>query len=114
MKIPKNLKNINVIFSLLLVLLGVIYINIAIQNSPEYFSSLGLMNYQKGNFKQALTAYNKSLKLNPDFFETYYNIGCVYFKLGDKVNSKKFFMKTLQMNKNYEPAKNNLKVIESP
>lgn len=46
------------------------------------FFSQGVMLAKKGLWKDALAAYQESLRINPDNAQTYLNIGFVYYELG--------------------------------
>ena len=58
--------------------------------------------FADGKPQQALTAYNKALRLNPENGKVYAARGAAYFFTGDYVAAQKDFMKVLEINP-YEP-----------
>ena len=52
-----------------------------LQDADEYFLR-GLSLAQKGLWKEALAAYQESLRVNPNRAQTHLNIGFVYYELG--------------------------------
>jgi tetratricopeptide (TPR) repeat protein len=65
----------------------------------DYWSLFRMGNHYAGgpspDLKKATGYYEKSLKLNPDYTETHYNLASVYYSLGDYVSAKKHSAKTL-------------------
>ena len=53
-------------------------------NASLYFAKATL--YDKlGQFDNALASYQKSIEVNPTYFDAYYNIGALYFNKGAKI-----------------------------
>ena len=50
--------------------------------APDRHFCEGLSLAKQGRWKEALTAYEESLRVNPDRAETYLNIGFIYYELG--------------------------------
>ena len=59
------------------------------------YDLLGLCYNQMGLTDKAMTTYQKSIALNPDFFWSHYNLGMMYFKEGRFESSAKEFEKAL-------------------
>lgn len=56
----------------------------------EYF--LLATQYEKSNkYKEAIDAYNQSLRVKPDYVEAYLNLGVVYYKLGQYTEATETF-----------------------
>ncbi|MBF0123150.1 MAG: tetratricopeptide repeat protein [Candidatus Omnitrophica bacterium] len=64
-----------------------VYYKVATEFMPSDFAGhylLGLCYQSQGRGEQAEEAYRKSLHLYPGFFWTYYNIGVLYWQMGQK------------------------------
>jgi len=53
----------------------------SLQGGDEYFRQ-GLVLSRQRRWREAITAYEESLRLNPDNAQTYLNLGFVYYELG--------------------------------
>lgn len=67
------------------------YINMAIEKNPEnnglHHVKAGLFD-QLGEFDKATKAYKKAIELNPDFVDSQYNLGILYYNQGgEKFNA---------------------------
>jgi tetratricopeptide (TPR) repeat protein len=51
------------------------------QDGDDFFRQ-GLTLSRQGRWKEAITAYKESLRLNPGNAQTYLNLGFVYYELG--------------------------------
>jgi len=63
------------------------YIEKAIQDDPGNFSlyhAKGAVYDKLNDFDNAITAYTKATELNPKFFDSYFNIGALYYNKGIK------------------------------
>ncbi len=45
---------------------------------PEAFNGIGVTYYARHDHEEALRWYKKSLEVNPDFGDAYYNMACIY------------------------------------
>ena len=68
---------------------------------------------EKGAWQQAITAFQKCIKLNKKHPQSYGNLGLCYARLGQKVDAIAAFDKALEIDPNYEPAMVNKSVVES-
>ena len=55
--------------------------------------------------------FQKTIFLNPDYAESYNNLGICYEKLNDNLNAKKNFVLAIRKNKNFCEAYKNLGII---
>ena len=60
------------------------------QKTDDYFGQ-GLALAKEGRWKEALAAYQESLRANPDNPETHLNIGFVYYEMGYDQKAQKAF-----------------------
>jgi tetratricopeptide (TPR) repeat protein len=51
-------------------------------NDADEFFRQGLALAKQGRWKEALKAYQESLRINPGSVQTYLNLGFVYYELG--------------------------------
>ena len=60
------------------------------QKTDDYFEQ-GLTLAKKGRWKEALAAYEQSLRANPDNPQTHLNIGFVYYEMGYDLKAQRAF-----------------------
>ena len=68
---------------------------------------------EKGAWQQAITTFQKCIKLNKKHPQSYGNLGLCYAQLGQKADAIAAFDKALEIDSNYEPAMINKAVVES-
>ncbi len=74
---------------------------------------LGKTYYYKNNLDSSIKYYELSLKQNPNQWESYNNIGTIYFNLKEYLKSSELYMKAISINKNaLEPWKNILLITQ--
>ena len=52
------------------------------RNDADEFFRQGLALSKQGRWKEAVKAYQESLRINPGSVQTYLNLGFVYYELG--------------------------------
>ncbi|MCQ2329974.1 MAG: tetratricopeptide repeat protein [Paludibacteraceae bacterium] len=64
------------------------YLNIAINNNPtpQLYNVLGTIYRNDEIFDKALTYFTKAVELNPDYSNANYNIGEIYYTMGELIN----------------------------
>ncbi len=73
--------------------------------SPEMFYGWGLLEAQKGNYKAALTNYDKALAIDPNFASGYLGRGLAFLRLGNESAAKEsveYAAKLFEEEKNIE------------
>lgn len=80
-------------------------------NSYQFEFTLAQALNESGRPKEALEHYMLVEKLNPDFPDTYNNIGVIYRSLKDTENAKKYFEIALQKNPHFALVKVNQALI---
>lgn len=66
------------------------------EEGDEHFRT-GLTLSRLGRWKEALAAYQESLKVNPDNAQTYLNLGFVYYELGYDGEAQQAFEKASKL-----------------
>ena len=62
----------------------------------------GIANFEKKNFKGAISDYAKAIALKPDFEQAYYNSGIAKFEMKDKTGAIADFDKSISLTQNPE------------
>ncbi|MDD4426149.1 MAG: tetratricopeptide repeat protein [Mariniphaga sp.] len=63
------------------------YLNLAIQqdpNNPTFHFAQGTLHEKMGNIDNAVDSYEKSISVDKEFFNGYYNLGAVFYNKGVK------------------------------
>ncbi len=71
------------------------------------YSRRGTVYSGLGQLPEAISDYNKAIKLNPKFAEPYYNRGNAYVKLGQPTQAISDFAKAIELNPKYAEAYSN-------
>lgn len=64
-------------------------LKLAIEKEPmnkNLYFALGTIKDNAGNFEEAELAYQKSIEIDPEYFDAIYNLGALYFNKGVKIN----------------------------
>ena len=65
-------------------------------HSDDYFQE-GLSLSKQGQWKEAVSAYKESLRLDPNNAQTYLNLGFVYYELGYDREAQEAFDKASRL-----------------
>ena len=65
-------------------------------NGDDHFRQ-GLTLSRQGQWKEAVAAYQESLRVNPDNAQTYLNLGFVYYELGYDHEAQEAFDKASKL-----------------
>ena len=68
------------------------------RNNVRAYTELGAVFRDEGQYTEAMSQFEKALKINKNYALTYYNIGYVQYKLGNYKNALMYFRKTLEFN----------------
>jgi|GEM_PF-1037346 len=63
----------------------------------QYYFDTGMSFIEKGELKKALTCFEESAKLQPDFADANFGVGVCKVKLGDKVNGEASIQKAARL-----------------
>jgi len=55
--------------------------------------------------------FERSTQLDPMYYQAYNNLGLTYEKMGDKVNARRYYQKAIEINPDFQLAKDNLNAI---
>jgi len=78
-------------------------------NAESFYNNLGVSFAGKMRWDAAISAFNRALELNPANADYYYNLGLVYFNMGEARKAKRVLKKALKVNPNHIGAKKLIK-----
>lgn len=78
------------------------------QDNPRSWSNLGTLFQAKGELNQAFKAYEKALKIKPDFAEILNNMGVVRQAQGEPLEAIKYFRQAIDLQPDFVGAFRNL------
>lgn len=84
-------------------------LNQALSLDPNHYQSynlLGHIYFEKMNFAEAASAYQKCLEIKPDFSEVRNNLGFVYQKMGSPYKAEEEYKESYSIDNNYEASFN--------
>ena len=81
-----------------------------LNNIPIFHNIIGLINLRLKDWEESISNFETAIKLKPDFFEGYYNLGLAFFEIGNLEKSYNFLLKAIDIKKDYKKARN--KIIE--
>jgi tetratricopeptide (TPR) repeat protein len=81
---------------------------------PQLSKNLGDVMYRAGRYDGAWEAYQRAVKLNPDFGDdTYFKLGNIAYKRLDHATASAMWHKTLQLNPNHHLARTNIDTMSA-
>ena len=48
-------------------------------SNPTFYHAEGVLYDKMGNFEKSIESYNKAIEVNPDYFDSQYNLGVIHF-----------------------------------
>jgi tetratricopeptide (TPR) repeat protein len=72
------------------------------------YNDIGVAHAHLDEQVDAVAAYEKAMKLNPDYTEAEFNLGTAYMAMGNTDEAIRFFIETIRMDKTFYRAYNNL------
>jgi protein O-mannosyl-transferase len=72
------------------------------------YNNLGVSHYDKGEIKESIKYYKKSIAADPTYENPYNNLGAAYIELNEPVRAIGYFRKAINIKKNYPDAYLNL------
>ena len=77
----------------------------------KVFFKKGIHYFEENNYSKAILEYKETIKVNPDFFDSYYRMGLCYEKEGLFKEACRLYEKAIELQPNYEMAKNRLNFL---
>ena len=77
------------------------------QETAETYFNRGVDSSQKGDFKKAVSDYNKAIDVNPDFVVAYLNRGHSHSRMGEFDKAIADYSKAIELNPRYAIAYHN-------
>lgn len=77
-----------------------------IETAETYFSR-GVESSQKGDFRKAISDYNKAIDVNPEFVVAYLNRGYSYSRMGELDKAIADYTRAIELNPRYAIAYHN-------
>ena len=71
------------------------------QNNYEFFHLKGIVYSELNQLEKAIISIKKSVKLNPNFFLGYYNIGLIYLVKKEYLQARKYFERSIFINNDF-------------
>ena len=81
---------------------------------PDYagaYNNRAIIYKEQGNIQQALSDYNKAIKINFNYEDAYYNRGNAYCQQGNFIKALFDYNEAIKINPNYAEAYNNRAII---
>lgn len=72
-----------------------------IYKDENYYFFEGLIWTQKGNFKKAVSSFEKTIEMEPNYFDAKFNLAQSYYKIGKVGEALKHYEDSLKLNPNY-------------
>ncbi len=92
---------------------GLIQLTRKLPGSAAVWYNLGLCHQQSDQHDKAVTAYLKSLRINPNQIDAYVNIGISYLELNQMEKAKEAVRKSLNLNPHHARGLNTLGTIQA-
>ena len=77
------------------------------QETAETYFNRGVDSSQKGDFKKAVSDYNKAIDVNPEFVVAYLNRGYSHSRMGESDKAIADYTKAIELNPRYAIAYHN-------
>ncbi len=81
-------------------------------DTVNVYNSLGVLYRKKGEFKRALSSYQKALRIHPNQPQIHYNIGRLLQEMKDTDGARKQFEKALNLDPDFKEAREILEAIQ--
>jgi len=82
---------------------------------PQVFKNLGDLHYRDGMYDEALDAYERAAKLNPELGDDlYFKLGNIAYKRRDKEQARTAWQRATELNPGHQLARANLDTLGGP
>jgi tetratricopeptide (TPR) repeat protein len=72
----------------------------------------GVEQGKSGNYDGAIASFLKAIELDPDYAESYNNLGFAYYRKGEYAQAEGYFRKALEVDPAHQRARKNLETIQ--
>lgn len=103
----KKSKTRNIISIVLVALIGLLVWSMVSTQSKWKYSDLGLAEYEKGNYEDAIKNYTTAIESHPEDASLYNNRGLAYFKVKKYKKAISDYSKAIELKPDYAVAYNN-------
>ncbi|MEZ7893291.1 MAG: tetratricopeptide repeat protein [Candidatus Wallbacteria bacterium] len=86
----------------------ILTVNAAAEQDINAMNDVGLLYYNSGNYEEAISEFQKILKIKPDHDTAHFNLGCVYQKKKNWKEADRYFTNVLDIVPNDNEAKKRL------
>ncbi len=76
-------------------------------------NKMGKIQGKAGNLDQAISSFEEAIQLDPNYAESYNDLGYAYYLKGDYERAEEYFKKALEVDPDYEIARRNLETLRS-
>ena len=97
-------KRRHIISVILVVLIGLVIISMVKTQKKAGYEKLGLSEYEKGNYKQAIEYYSKAIEYNPNDASLYNNRGLAYYNLEQYDKAIADYTKAIEIKSDFADA----------
>ncbi len=81
-------------------------------NATQYWNALGLIATRRGAYTDALTNFERSLNIAPRQPAILTAVGAVRLKMGQREIAREVFARAVEIDPNYQPARQQLRMLE--
>jgi len=82
---------------------------------PQVFKNLGDLHYRDGMYDEALDAYERAVKLNPELGDDlYFKLGNIAYKRRDRERARAAWQRATELNPGHQLARANLDTLGGP
>ena len=80
---------------------------------PDPYYNIGYIHLlMTREYDSSIFYFERATQLDPMYYQAYNNMGFAYEKKGDLNNARKFYQKAVEINPNFQLAKDNLNAID--
>ena len=80
-------------------------------NFPEAYYDLGVIEQDRGNYREAITLYQRTTEMNPEYWPAWNNLGNSFLALGENSRALEAYSRTLNLNPDHWPSQYNIAIV---
>jgi tetratricopeptide (TPR) repeat protein len=78
---------------------------------PEAYYDLGVIEQNRGNYRKAITLYQRTTQMNPQYWPAWNNLGNSFLALGENSRALEAYSRTLNLNPDHWPSQYNIAIV---